>query len=69
MKLDPSKTPKQADWTVLAEGEEKGKAMAIYEVTKDTFKNCHVTKGERPTKFESKEDSGVSYTVYERAKE
>lgn len=68
VKLDPSKSPKTLDWTVLVEGEEKGKLMAIYEVTKDTFKNCFVNKGDRPTKFESKEGTGVSYYVYQRVK-
>jgi uncharacterized protein (TIGR03067 family) len=68
-KLDPSKDPKAADWTITTENELKGKvALAIYKVDKDSFHNCY-SLDERPKKFESKEDSQVTYDVYERVKE
>jgi len=66
VKLDTSKKPKAADWTVK-ELEDKV-APAIYKVDKDSFHNCY--HGDtRPEKFESKEDSKVVYDVYERVKE
>jgi uncharacterized protein (TIGR03067 family) len=66
VKLDPAKDPKAADWTVTAEGKEQV-ARGIYEVDADTFKHCY-SQGDRPTKFESKEGSKVTYAVFKRAK-
>ena len=41
VKLDPSKKPKAADWTITTEGDLKGKvALGIYDVDKDTWKHC-----------------------------
>src|SRR5262245_2591650 len=40
-KLDPSKKPKAADWTITTEGDLKDKvALGIYDVTLDTWKHC-----------------------------
>src|SRR5262249_34112963 len=67
VKLDPSKKPKAADWTVTTEGDLKDKtALAIYKIDKDTFEHCYGQ--ERPEKFESKEDSKITHTVFKRAK-
>lgn len=68
VKLDPSRKPRAADWTITSEGKLKDqKALGIYEVDGETFKHCyHATS--RPEKFESKEDSGVTYSVFKRVK-
>jgi len=68
VKLDPSKKPKAADWTVTSEGDLKDqKVLGIYEVDRDTFRHCYHAS-DRPEKFESKEDSRVTYTVFKRVK-
>jgi len=67
VKLDPSKSPKAADWTMKSKDDTESKVLGIYEVNKDTFKHCYAAK-KRPTKFESKEDSGVTYVVFKRVK-
>jgi len=64
VKLDPSKSPKAADWAI------DGTDMVvpgIYEVDGDTFKHCFAMT-ERPKAFESKEGSGVNYSVLKRVK-
>jgi uncharacterized protein (TIGR03067 family) len=67
VKLDPSKKPKTADWTITTEGALKDKtAQAIYKVNKDGWE--HAYGEERPEKFESKEDSKVTHQVFKRAK-
>jgi uncharacterized protein (TIGR03067 family) len=63
-KLDPSKSPRAADWTV--EGFDMP-VLGIYEVDGDTWKHCFAT-GKRPTEFASKEGSGVNYIVLKRVK-
>jgi uncharacterized protein (TIGR03067 family) len=63
-KLDPSKKPRAADWTV--EGFDQP-VLGIYEVDKDTWKHCFAL-GKRPTEFASKEGSGVTYIVLKRVK-
>ena len=68
MKLDPSKKPKAADWTITTEGDLKGKtALGIYDVDKDTWKHCFGFD-KRPEKFESKEGSKVTNAVLKRVK-
>ncbi|MFL5340861.1 MAG: TIGR03067 domain-containing protein [Gemmataceae bacterium] len=63
-KLDPSKSPKTADWTF--DGSDQV-ALAIYEVDGDTFKHCFsLTK--RPTQFASKAGSTDIYMVLKRVK-
>ena len=64
VKLDPSKKPRAADWTV--EGFDKP-VLGIYEVDGDTWKHCFAI-GKRPTEFGSKEGSGVTYIVLKRVK-
>lgn len=67
-KLDPSKKPKAADWTITTEGGLKDKvALGIYDVTKDTWKHCFAIE-KRPEKFESKEGSKVTNAVLKRVK-
>lgn len=68
VKLDPSKKPKAADWTITTEGELKGKtALGIYDVDEDTWKHCFGFD-KRPEKFESKEGSKVTNAVLKRVK-
>jgi uncharacterized protein (TIGR03067 family) len=68
-KLDPSKKPKAADWTITSEGDLKDRvALGIYDVTKDTWKHCFALDN-RPEQFESKEGSKVTYAVLKRVKE
>lgn len=68
VKLDPSKKPKAADWTIMTEGDLKGKtALGIYDVDKETWKHCF-SFDKRPEKFESKEGSKVTNAVLKRVK-
>jgi uncharacterized protein (TIGR03067 family) len=64
VKLDPSKKPRAADWSV--EGLDKP-VLGIYEVDGDTWKHCFAPD-KRPTEFGSKEGSGVTYIVLKRVK-
>ncbi len=67
-RLDPSKKPKAADWTVTTEGDLKGKvALGIYEVDGDTWKHCFSFE-KRPETFESKEGGKVTNAVLRRVK-
>jgi uncharacterized protein (TIGR03067 family) len=66
VKLDPSKKPKVADWTITTEGDLKGKtALGIYDVDRETWKHCFAFD-KRPEKFESKEGSKVTNAVLKR---
>ena len=68
VKLDPSKKPKAADWTITTEGDLKGKsALGIYDVDRDTWKHCFGFD-KRPETFESKEGSKVTNAVLKRVK-
>ena len=64
VKLDASKKPRAADWTI--EGSDMV-AKGIYEVDGDTWKHCF-SLADRPTEFGSKEGSGVYYIVLKRVK-
>jgi uncharacterized protein (TIGR03067 family) len=64
VKLDPSKSPRAADWTV--EGFDQP-VLGIYAVDGDTWKHCFAVS-KRPTEFASKEGTGVSYIVLKRVK-
>jgi uncharacterized protein (TIGR03067 family) len=69
--LDPTKSPKHMDVTVSkGDGTEGLKQLAIYEIDGDTIKACFANHGEkeRPTKLESKEDSGHIYIEMKRKK-
>jgi uncharacterized protein (TIGR03067 family) len=67
VKLDASKKLKTADWTVTTEGALKDRTVqAIYKIGKDGWEHCYGE--ERPEKFESKEDSKVTYQVFKKAK-
>jgi uncharacterized protein (TIGR03067 family) len=63
--VDPTKKPKTIDTTSK---DKTVKSPAIYELDGDTFKICVGLKGERPTEFTSKKDSGYALYVYKREK-
>ena len=68
-KLDPSRSPKAIDVTVV-EGLNKGAAMlGIYEIDGDNLKACFDTQGKkRPTEFKTAAGSGHMLVVLKRAK-
>jgi uncharacterized protein (TIGR03067 family) len=69
--LDPTKKPKRMEW-VRSVGPNKGKKMlAIYEfIDDDTYRVCFAAPGKkRPTKFETKVDSGHTLHVWKRVKD
>src|SRR5262249_26207484 len=67
-KLDASKSPRQID--ITPDGVPKGTVFqGIYKLEKDTLTICFAgPKGKRPTAFASKEDSGVTLTVWKKEK-
>src|SRR5262245_53406942 len=68
-KLDPSKSPKTLDVTVV-EGVNKGTViLGIYEISGDTFKVCFDPEGKkRPTEFKTVSGSQTTLVVHKRAK-
>ena len=68
-KLDATKSPRHID-LALSDGPAKGKVIpGIYKLEKDALTLCYAQPGgKRPTEFASKEDSGVSLTVWKREK-
>ena len=66
-KLDPSKSPKASDVTVV-EGPNKGAVMlGIYEISGDTLKVCFDPEGKkRPTEFKSASGSETFVVVHKR---
>jgi uncharacterized protein (TIGR03067 family) len=67
LKIDPSKTPKEVDYTIT-KGEGKGESyFGIYEIEGDTFMDCFTLPGgKRPTEFKAPFGSGRILTVYKR---
>jgi uncharacterized protein (TIGR03067 family) len=52
--LDPTKAPKQMDWSPVEAEEKAGKVLAIYELDGDTLKVCMANPGvDRPGEFKS----------------
>jgi uncharacterized protein (TIGR03067 family) len=69
-KIDPEKKPKQIDVTPT-DGDEKDKVLkGIYSLEKEDLKICiaHGEGKDRPTEFESKEDSQILLIVLKKAK-
>ena len=69
-KLDPSKSPKTIDVTMV-EGPHKGTVMlGIYEIDADTLKVCFDPEGKaRPTEFKSPPGSKNFVNVHKRVKQ
>ena len=69
-KLDPSKSPKTIDVTMV-EGPSKGTVMlGIYEIDADTLKVCFDPEGKtRPTEFKSPPGSKNFINVHKRVKQ
>jgi uncharacterized protein (TIGR03067 family) len=67
MKLDPSKSPKTFDVTVV-EGPYKGVViLGIYEISGDTLKECFDPEGkQRPTEFKTASGSQTTLAVLKR---
>jgi uncharacterized protein (TIGR03067 family) len=67
--VDPSKKPKEIDYTIT-DGAEKGKMrLGIYEIDGDTVKFCFGAPGDkRPTDFTAKEGSDRTLSVWKRNK-
>jgi uncharacterized protein (TIGR03067 family) len=68
-KLDPSRSPKTSDVTMI-EGLNKGAVMlGIYEISGDTLKVCFNPEGKkRPTEFKSASGSQTFVNVHKRVK-
>lgn len=69
-KIDPTKSPKQYDFTIT-DGPAKGKTGGcIYELEGDTFKFASsFTSNERPAEFLSKPGSGIVFEILKREKQ
>ncbi len=69
-KLDASKKPKEIDVTGKDDDGKEQQMKGIYELKGDTLKVCFATEGgERPSKFESPENSNIIFVTLERIKE
>lgn len=68
-KIDDKKKPKHIDM-IGTEGENKGKAaLGIYKFVEGELTICYTMPGkDRPAKFQSKPDSGVTLVVWQRKK-
>jgi uncharacterized protein (TIGR03067 family) len=67
MKIDATKTPKTIDFT--PDGGKIPGLAGIYSLEGDVLKLCTGLPGkERPTKFESKEGTGFSFSIWRREK-
>jgi uncharacterized protein (TIGR03067 family) len=67
--IDPSKTPKELDYTYGAATDKKQKA--IYQLDGDTFVDCFYSgemDGERPKEFKSTKENGLTVIKYKRLK-
>jgi uncharacterized protein (TIGR03067 family) len=67
--LDPSKSPKQLDISFVTASGEKGKAVGIYELQGDTFRECFDAAGkERPRQFKTRPGSDQVLQTFRREK-
>jgi uncharacterized protein (TIGR03067 family) len=66
--LDPSKSPKHLDATLIRANGEKGKLVGIYELQGDTLRECFDPK-ERPTEFRTRPGSEQLLETFRREKE
>lgn len=68
-KVDPDKKPRTIDYTMTG-GPSTGKTqLGIYELDGDTVKFCFASPGQaRPTEFATRDGSGLTLSVWKRAK-
>jgi uncharacterized protein (TIGR03067 family) len=68
LKLDPSKEPKAIDLTITEGTNQAQVILGVYEITKDGFKWCTSSAGDkgRPTGFESKAGSDVAVYTFKK---
>ena len=69
VRMDPSKNPKEIDYTVSV-GPHKGKVQkGIYKFEGDTFTDCCAPPGDdRPTEFKSTNENGFEIMKFQKAK-
>ena len=69
VRIDPTKNPKEVDYT-FADGPDAGKVLkAIYKLDGDTFTDCFGAAGaDRPTAFESTKENGLYVLTYTRVR-
>jgi len=69
LKLDPSKSPKTFDVTATVGPQEVVISLGIYEISRDTLKQCYVEAGKkRPTEFKTAVGSQTTLVVLKRMK-
>ena len=68
-KIDPTRTPKEVDYT-LGSGPNPGPPVkAVYRLEGDVFIDCfHLNGGERPKEFSSTQENGYTLMTYRRVK-
>jgi uncharacterized protein (TIGR03067 family) len=68
--VNPTKSPKTIDYTLLS-GEDKGKQqLGIYELDGDTLKICYASPGaDRPTLFTTSAGDGHTASVWKKSKQ
>jgi uncharacterized protein (TIGR03067 family) len=67
--LDPSKSPRRLDISFVTASGEKGKAVGIYELQGDTFRECFDAEGkERPAEFKTRPGSDQILQTFRREK-
>lgn len=67
-KLDPSKSPKQIDITILDAPNQSKTALGIYELQKGRLRICHALTKDRPKDFKTERGELRELVVLERAK-
>ncbi len=68
--IDPTKNPKNIDFTAVDQAGNEEHYLGIYELGENTRKLCFSKPGmNRPTEFASTAESGTSLVTFERAKD
>jgi uncharacterized protein (TIGR03067 family) len=68
-KIDPTKTPKEVDYTLGSDTNPGQPVRAIYRLEGDVFIDCfHLSGGDRPKEFSSTPENGYTLMTYRRMK-
>jgi uncharacterized protein (TIGR03067 family) len=68
-KIDPTKTPKEVDYTLGSDANPGQPVKAIYKLEGDVFIDCfHLSGGDRPKEFSSTLENGYTLMTYKRVK-